>query len=52
MTSGRGADKRASRFIVEFTQVQVNENFPVAQFARPAPAPAASAPAPATPAKR
>ncbi len=52
VTSGRGADKRASRFIVEFTQVQVNENFPVAQFARPAPAPAASAPAPATPAKR
>jgi hypothetical protein len=52
VTSGRGADKSPSRFIVEFTQVQVNENFPAAQFARPASAPAASAPAPATPAKR
>ena len=52
VTSGRGPDKRPSRFIVEFTQVQVNENFPVAQFARPAPAPAAPEPTPAAPAKR
>lgn len=55
VTSVRGADKSPSRFIVEFTQVQVNENFPAAQFARPASAPAApaaSAPAPAAPAKR
>jgi hypothetical protein len=55
VTSGRGPDQRPSRFIVELTQVQVNENFPAAQFARPAPAPAgsaASAPTPAAPAKR
>jgi len=53
VTSGRGADKRPSRFIVEFTQVQVNGDFPVAQFARPAPAPAAATPPPApVPAKR
>lgn len=43
VTSGRGADKRPSRFIVEFTQVQVNGDFPAAQFARPAPALAAPA---------
>jgi hypothetical protein len=38
---------------VEFTQIQVNEDFPAAQFARPTPAPTpAPAAAPAIPAKR
>lgn len=38
VTSGRGADRRPSRFIVEFTQVQVNGDFPRSQFVRPEPA--------------
>jgi len=54
VSSGRGPDGKPSRFIVEFTQIQVNEDFPAAQFARPAPAPTpAATPAPAAaPAKR
>ena len=57
VSSGRGADGKPSRFIVEFTQIQVNEDFPAVQFARPAPAPnpppgAAPTPASSAPAKR
>jgi hypothetical protein len=53
VSSGRGPDGKPSRFIVEFTQIQVNEDFPAAQFARPTPAPTpAPAAAPAIPAKR
>jgi hypothetical protein len=52
VTSGRGADRRPSGFIVEITQVQVNEDFPRAQFARPARATVGPAGPVAAPAKR